>query len=71
MILNLNDLIKFALESITNYFGTLFMLGIIGTFTAAIIVHIAEKLGSVIITSIMVMKNKNLTENSKIDDDKD
>lgn len=68
MILNLNDLIKFALESITNYFGTLFILGMIGMFTAAIMVYIAEKLGGVIITSIMVAKNKTAIENSKIDD---
>jgi len=69
ILLNLNDLIKFALESATNYLGTLFLLGMLGMFGSAILVYVAEKLGGVLITSIMVARGKDLSEISKTNDD--
>lgn len=69
ILLNLNDLIKFALESVTNYLGTLFLLGMLGMFASAILVYVAEKMGGVLITTIMVARGKDLNEISKTNDD--
>lgn len=69
ILLNINDLIKFALESVTNYLLTFLMIGMMGSFVTALIVYVAEKVGGVIITSIILIRNK--SDISKKNDDND
>jgi hypothetical protein len=71
ILLNINDLIKFALESVTNYILTFLLIGILGSFVAALIVYVAEKVGGVIITSVILIRGKNANEISKKNEDND
>lgn len=71
ILLNINDLIKFALESVTNYILTFLLIGMLGSFVAALMVYVAEKVGGVIITSVILIRSKKENEISKKNDDND
>lgn len=57
IILNINDLLKFCLDSVLNYVGSAVMLLLLGIFLTVMIVNIIEKLGTVIVTTILVFRS--------------
>ena len=62
IILNINDLLKFALDSVTNYVGSAIMILLLGVMVTGLLVHLMEKLGSVVITVIMIVKGQSTTD---------
>lgn len=62
IILNINELLKFALDSVANYIGSAIMILLLGVMITGLLVHLMEKLGSVIITIIMIVKGQSATD---------
>ena len=58
IILNINDLLKFALDSVTNYVGSAIMILLLGVLVTGLLVHLMEKFGSVVITIFMIVNGK-------------
>lgn len=67
---NLVDLLKFMLESVTNYVGSLLLLGFIAVIVSGFISVLIQKVGQAVSTIIMVYKtDQTVLLNKKEDND--
>lgn len=72
ILLNLNELLKFALDSVANYIGTIFLLFLLGVFAVGMLTHLAEKIAGVVVTIIMISRGQSVQSlQQQQDDDKD
>ena len=72
ILLNLNELLKFALDSVANYIGTIFLLFLLGVFAVGMLTHLAEKIAGVVVTIIMISRGQSVQGlQQQQDDDKD
>jgi uncharacterized membrane protein YfhO len=58
ILLNLNELLKFALDSVENYVGTIILLFLLGVLAVGLLTHLAEKIAGVVVTIIMISSAK-------------
>ena len=74
ILLNLNELLKFALDSVANYVGTIILLFLLGVFVVGLLTYLAEKIAGVVVTIIMISRGQSvqsLQQQQQDDDDKD
>lgn len=71
ILLNLNELLKFALDSVANYIGTIFLLFLLGVFAVGMLTHLAEKIAGVVVTIIMISRGQSMQSLQQQDDDDD
>jgi len=71
IILNINELLKFCLDNVTNYIGAVVLLLILGVLAVGLLTHLFEKLGSVIITVMMIARGQSADEIIKQTTDED
>lgn len=73
ILLNLNELLKFALDSVENYVGTIILLFLLGVLAVGLLTHLAEKIAGVVVTIIMISRGQSVQglQQQQQDDDKD
>lgn len=71
ILLNLNELLKFALENMSNYIGTITFLFFLGVFVVGMLVHLAEKIAGVVVTIIMISRGQTMQDIRKDQEDED
>lgn len=73
ILLNLNELLKFALDSVANYVGTIILLFLLGVFVVGLLTYLAEKIAGVVVTIIMISRGQSVQglQQQQQDDDKD
>jgi len=73
ILLNLNELLKFALDSVVNYVSTIFLLFLLGVLAVGLLTHLAEKIAGVVVTIIMISRGQSVQglQQQQQDDDKD
>lgn len=71
ILLNLNELLKFALDNVSNYVGTLVFLLLLGVLTVGLLVHLAEKIAGVVVTIIMISRGQTMQDIRKDQEDED
>ena len=75
ILLNLNELLKFALDSVANYVSTIIFLFLLGVFAVGLLTHLAEKIAGVVVTIIMISRGQSVQglqqQQQQQDDDKD